>query len=102
LPKRTLSQYEELANDLVRAYAGDAASLDRIVDYLRVARQVRWDRPAPDEQVARLRRGVRERLGRESVADGDDALSLVDAQTLIARAEGSASWDELRRDLQGN
>jgi ankyrin repeat protein len=98
LPKRTLAEYEELANDLVRAYAGDAASLDRIVDYFGVTRQVRWDRPPLDGQVARLRRGVRERLGRESDAGGDDAFSLVDAQTLIARAEGFASWDELRRD----
>jgi hypothetical protein len=97
LPKRTLAQYEELANDVVRAYTGDAASLDGIVAYFRLQRQMRWDRPPLDEQVARFRRGVRERLGRESDAGGDDALSLVDAQTLIARAEGFASWDELRR-----
>jgi ankyrin repeat protein len=102
LPKRTLAQYEELANELTRAYAGDAASLDRIVDYFRAARQLRWDRPPLDEQVARFRRGVRERLGREPDAGGDDALSLGDAQMLIARTEGFASWDDLRRDLLRN
>ena len=45
LPTRTLADYEALANDLVRAYGGDAASLDRIVEYFRIHRPLRWDRP---------------------------------------------------------
>jgi ankyrin repeat protein len=97
LPTRTLADYQELANDVVRAYGGDAASLDRIVEYFKAQRPLRWDQPPLDVQVARLRRAVRERLGTETDNGVADTLSLDDAQMLIARDAGFASWDELRR-----
>jgi RNA polymerase sigma factor (sigma-70 family) len=94
LPSRTLADYEQLADDLVRAYAGDSASLDRIVEYFRVQREVRWDRPPLEEQVRRVRRGVRQRLDQPERAD-EATLSFEDARTLIARSEGFVSWAEL-------
>jgi ankyrin repeat protein len=98
LPTRTLADYEAIANDLVRAYGGDAASLDRIVEHFKIHRPLRWDLPPLDEQVARLRRAVRERLGTETDAGVEDTLSLDDARMLIARDAGFTSWAELERD----
>jgi hypothetical protein len=99
LRTRTLADYEALATDLVHAYGGDAASLDRIVEYFRIQRPLRWDRPPLDEQVARLRRAVRERLGAGTDGGVAETLSLDDAQTLIARDDGFSSWAELERVL---
>ena len=101
LPTRTLAHYEELANDLVRAYGGDATSLDRIVEYFRIQRSIRWDKPPLEEQVARLRRGVRERLTTERDTPIAEVLSLDDARMLIARDAGFVSWAELQRDSGG-
>jgi ankyrin repeat protein len=101
LPTRKVADYEALANDFVRAYGGDAASLDRIVEYFRIHRPLRWDRAPLEEQVARLRRAVRERLRTEKDTGADDTLSLDDAQMLIARDAGFASWAELRRESKG-
>jgi hypothetical protein len=98
LPSRTLADYEELANHLVRAYGGDAASLDRIVEYFKVERPLRWDRPPLDVQVDRLRHAVRRRLDTETDEGVADTLSLEDAQMLIARDAGFVSWAELERD----
>jgi hypothetical protein len=98
LPSRTLAEYEQLVEDLVRAYAGEPASLDRIVEYFRVQREVRWDRPPVEEQVRRVRRGLRQQLDQPERAD-EATLSLEDARTLIARSEGFASWAELERGV---
>ncbi len=93
LPTRTIADYEELANHLVRAYGGDAASLDRIVEYFKVERQLRWDRPPLDVQVDRLRHAVRRRLdteANEGVAETDGQRSLV-ASLLRMTAGASGS-----------
>jgi hypothetical protein len=45
--------------------------------------------------VARLRRGVRERLGPPRPTGDDALLDIEDARLLIARSEGFASWAEL-------
>jgi RNA polymerase sigma factor (sigma-70 family) len=94
LPVRTLAEYEQLVDDLVRAYAGDAASLDRIVEYFRIQRPLRWDRPPMEEQVSRFRRAVRARLDQPDV-NVEASLSLDDARTLIARSEGFTDWADL-------
>jgi len=100
LPIRSLTHYEELANDLVRAYGGDAASLDRIVEYFRIQRPIRWDQPPLEEQVARLRRAVRERLATERDRPVAEVLSLEDARMLIARDAGFVGWAELVDSLR--
>ena len=98
LPARTLARFEQLANDVVRAYAGDAESLDRIVEHLRAERHLRWDKPSIDEQISRFRRVMRAQLGDESNAIPDE-LSLHDARTLVSRWEGFASWADLVIDV---
>jgi hypothetical protein len=98
LPTRTVAGFEQLANDVVRAYGGDAESLNRIAEHLRAERQLRWDNPSIDEQIARFRRVIRAQLGDESDAISDE-LSPTDARTLVARWEGFGSWTDLVTDV---
>jgi RNA polymerase sigma factor (sigma-70 family) len=97
LPVRSVAELEILVNDLVSAYSGgDEPAVRRIAEHFRVERQLNWDRPPLSEQVARLRRGVRERLNKTVPIEGDDdTLDLVDARFLIARSEGFESWAQL-------
>jgi ankyrin repeat protein len=103
LPPRRLERYDALVRDLVDAYGrGDAGSLQRIVHYFRVERQIGWDKPPHDVQVARLRKAVRERLGdRGRAGAAETSLAIDDARSLIARAEGCDRWDELVKDVEG-
>ena len=64
LPPRRVDRYDRLARDLVDAYSGDPAALQRIVEYFRVERLFTWDRPSHDVRVSRLRKAVLDRLGR--------------------------------------
>ena len=51
--------------DLVDAFRNGAEdALRRVIDTFQAARPLTWDRPPVAEQVARLRRFVRDRLGR--------------------------------------
>jgi hypothetical protein len=55
-----------------------------------------WDRPAPAERVARLRRDVRERRGASTNAQPEPGPpTLADAQLLIARLHGFENWADL-------
>ena len=97
-PWPPLSKYEWLAMDLVDAYAGNEDALGRIIQHFRLERPLLWDRPPLEVRVARLRKAVSERLtGARGAAQAPDTLSLEDARTLIARAEGFAGWEELLR-----
>jgi hypothetical protein len=87
------------AADLVAAFGGAEDALGRIIDVFQAARALTWDRPPVTEQIARLRRFVRERLGRSSNGEGDDELPLDDARTLVARAHGYHSWDDLVKQV---
>jgi hypothetical protein len=66
-----------------------------------------WDRPPLAEQIARLRRFVRERLGKsskgegEGEGEGDNSLALDDARSLVARAHGYEDWKDLENDVNG-
>jgi ankyrin repeat protein len=103
LPARALEEYEGLARDLVEAYgSGEERAFRRIIEHFRIGRPLTWDRPPLPERVARLRRHVRERLGRRSGAEagpGRETLALADAQLLIARADGFESWAQLARHI---
>jgi ankyrin repeat protein len=101
LPPRRREQYEALARDLADAYGpGDAAALQRIVEYFRAERALTWDRPSHEVRVARLRKAVQERLGSpRSTETTESRLSADDARWLIARAEGFERWDDLVADI---
>lgn len=88
LPARGLEHYIALAKDFADAYTlGDAAALQRINDYYELERA-----PGLDQ----FREAVRERLGRPPKSEnGNDSLALADAQLLVARSDGFASWSEL-------
>src|SRR5262249_5056655 len=63
-PARGPDYYEARARDLVEACGtGEDAATRRVAALLGIERPLTWDRPAPAERVARLRRYVRERLG---------------------------------------
>jgi ankyrin repeat protein len=97
LPPRTIEKSESLVRDLVDAYGpADAGALQRIIEYFRAERAIRWDRPSHAVQVSRLRKAVVERLGgHRSVETTDASLALDDARWLIARAEGFERWEDL-------
>ena len=93
LPRRTVAEYRDLAADLARAVAGDAAALARIADRFRLHRALLWDNAPFATQVERLRRMVQERLG----GDAGRGVTREDAQELVARVEGYADWAELTK-----
>src|SRR3982751_3363887 len=101
LPLRRLDRYESLARDLVEAFGpGDAAALQRIVEYFRAERAIAWDRPPHDVLLARLRRAVVARLTNASAAStAGAALPLEEARWLIAQAEGCTSWQDLAAEV---
>lgn len=101
LPPRGLARFDALVRDLTDAFGpGDAAALQRIIEYFRAERAMTWDRPAHDRLVSRLRKAVLERLGdRRSAETTGTALATADARWLIARAEGFQRWEDLTADL---
>jgi ankyrin repeat protein len=101
LPARSLEQYETLAQSLVEAYgSGEDAALERVMDHFHLRRPLTWDQPSKDECIARLRRGMRQRLGVQSEVDNEsDKLSLPDAQLLVARSLGFKAWEQLVKDV---
>ena len=102
VPARRLASFESIATDLVDAFRNGAEdALRRVIDVLQAARPLTWDRPPVSEQIARLRRFVRERLGGQHKEEGDDTLPLDDAKLLIARAHGYEDWKDLEKDVDG-
>jgi RNA polymerase sigma factor (sigma-70 family) len=103
LPVHSLEEYEALANDLVEAYrSGQDYAFQRVLDLFQIKRPLTWDRPPLHERIARLRRFVRERLGRRSDSENEgDTLALADAQLIVARAHGFESWAELAKHIEG-
>jgi hypothetical protein len=101
LPARILEQYETLAQSLVEAFvSGDDATMQRVMDHFHLRRSLTWDQPSNDERLARLRRGVRERLGVPTNSGSkSDVLPLADAQLLVARSLGFKDWDQLVKDV---
>jgi len=101
-PARNLEQYEILARSLVEAYrSGEDAALERVMDHFHLRRPLTWDQPSKDECIARLRRGMRERLGVQSDLENEsDTLPLTDAQLLVARSLGFKNWDQLVKDIE--
>ena len=79
-------RYERVAEALVTAYrTGEPDAMQVIWEYFGHRR--RWDA---------MRRYVRLDLGRrEEPEDSSDEISLADAQALVARAQGMASWQAL-------
>src|SRR6059058_4834815 len=79
-------RYERVAEALVTAYrTGEPDAMQVIWEYFGHRR--RWDA---------MRRYVRLDLGRrEEPEDSSDEISLADAQALVARAQGMASWQVL-------
>ena len=102
LPPRDVERYDALARDLVDAYGpGDENALARIVQHFRIERALTWDQPPLEVRVARLRKGVNERLQTiRGTHPATEALSLEDARTLIAGSEGFASWEALVRSIK--
>ena len=103
LPAHSLEEYEALANDLVEAYrSGQDDAFLRVLDLFQIKRPLTWDRPPLHERIARLRRFVRERLGRRSESENEsDTLALADARLIVARAHGFESWAELAKHIEG-
>jgi len=101
LPAHSLEEYEAVARALVEAYqSGDDAAMRRVIEHFQLRRPLTWDQPPREVQVARLRRGVQERLGRRSGADDESAtLDLADAQFLVARSLGFERWEELAKHI---
>jgi ankyrin repeat protein len=101
LPAHSMEEYEAVARALVEAYqSGDDASMRRVIEHFQLQRPLTWDQPQREIQVARLRRGVQERLGRRSGAEDESAtLDLADAQFLVARSLGFESWEELAKHI---
>ena len=103
LPDRNLEQCETLARSLVEAFgSGDEAAMQRVMDHFHLRRPLTWDQPSKDVCIARLRRGMRERLGVQSESENEsDTLPLADAQLLVARSLGFKDWDQLVKDIEG-
>jgi RNA polymerase sigma factor (sigma-70 family) len=101
LPAHSLKEYEAVARALVEAYhSGDDAAMQCVIEHFQLQRPLTWDQPPREVQVARLRRGVQERLGRRSGAEDDSAtLDLADAQFLVARSLGFESWAQLTKHV---
>jgi uncharacterized protein len=102
LPNHSMEEYETLARDLVEAYqSGDDAAMRRVIERFQLQRPLTWDRPPREVQVARLRRGVQERLGRRSGAEDESAtLDPADARLLVARSHGFESWEQLAKHIE--
>jgi hypothetical protein len=90
-----------VASALVEAYqSGDEAAMRCVIEYFQLQRPLTWDQPPREVQVARLRRGVQERLGRRSGPEDESAtLDLADARFLVARSLGFESWDQLAKHI---
>jgi RNA polymerase sigma factor (sigma-70 family) len=101
LPAHSLEEYEAVALALVEAYqSGDDAAMRRVIEHFQLQRPLTWDQPSREIQVARLRRGVQERLGRRSGVEDESApLDLADAQFLVARSLGFEGWDQLAKHI---
>jgi len=102
LPAHSLEEFEAVALALVEAYqSGDDTAMRRVIEHFQLRRQLTWDQPPREVQVARLRRGAQERLGRRSGADDESAtLDLADAQFLVACSLGFESWDQLVKQIE--
>jgi ankyrin repeat protein len=102
LPPRSLEQYEALAQSLVEAYgSGEDAALERVINHFHLRRPLTWDQPSKDECIARLRRGIRERLGVQSEVENEsDKLSVGDSRLLVARSLGFNNWDDLVKEIK--
>jgi len=103
LPAHSLEEYEALADDLVEAYrSGHDEAFLRVLDLFQIKRPLTWDRPSLPERITRLRRFVRERLGRRPDSENEsDTLALADARFMVARAYGFESWAELSKHIEG-
>ncbi|MCI0391099.1 MAG: sigma-70 family RNA polymerase sigma factor [Acidobacteria bacterium] len=101
LPAHSLEHYETLADDIVEAYrSGHDDSVRRVLDLFQIKRPLTWDLPPLPERIARLRRYVRERLGRRSDSENEsDTLAFADAQLLVARSHGFESWAQLVKHI---
>ncbi|HEU0178455.1 MAG TPA: sigma-70 family RNA polymerase sigma factor [Blastocatellia bacterium] len=99
LPAHSLEEYDAVARALVEAYqSGDDAAMQLVIEHFQLQRPLTWDQPPREVKVARLRRGVQERLGRRSGAgDESSTLDLADARLLVARSQGFKSWEELAK-----
>lgn len=102
LPGHSLEEYEALANDIVEACrSGRDDAFRRVIDLFQIERPLTWDRPPPPERVARLRRFARERLGGRSDSENErDALTLANAELLVARSHGYESWAQLVKQIK--
>jgi hypothetical protein len=82
LAEDRLGQFEQLAEDFVAAYQGDAEALDRLNDI--------FPRSFTPDQLREL---VRQRAG--ALSGGTADFALADAHLLIARQHGFESWAQL-------
>ena len=91
-----------LARSLVEAFgSGDDAAMQRVMDHFHLRRSLSWDQPSNDVRLARLRRGVQERLGVRIESGTESAsLPLADTQILVARSLGFTDWNQLVKDIQ--
>jgi RNA polymerase sigma factor (sigma-70 family) len=98
LPEQSLEKYEALANNLVEAYAmGEDAALQPVIEHFHLKRMMTWEHISQSQRAERLRKFVRERLGKEE----SDRLALDEAQFLIARSLGYRSWPQLAEQIGG-
>lgn len=104
LPPRSLSHFDAIARDLVRAYGpGDANAIQRLMTYFRAGRQLAWDKPAHDVLVSRVRRALLARLeGHQGLATTESTMGEDDARWLVAQAEGYQDWADLAREAAGS
>jgi ankyrin repeat protein len=102
LPACKLEQCKSLAHDLIDAYgSGDDEAMQRVMDHFDLKRRLSWDQAAKEVVITRLRHIVHERLGIQSKSDNESyALSLIDAQHLVARSLGFKDWEHLLKDIQ--
>jgi hypothetical protein len=96
LPQYRLEAMKSLAADLVAACrSGESDSFQRIVDHFYIRRRMTWDRPEPVIRASRMRRFAVELLPPRKSQAVNDEIELADAQLLIARSYGFASWRQL-------
>jgi ankyrin repeat protein len=102
LPAHSLESCETLARSLVEAFgSGDEAAMQRVLDHFHLKRPLTWDQPSKDVRLARLRRGVREKLGLQFASEKEsDVLPFADAQLLVARSLGYKNWDQLVKEAE--
>src|SRR5262249_34685365 len=103
LPSHSLEEYETLAQALVEACgSGDDTATQRVLDHFQIKRRLTWDQPSREVCVKRLRRAVRERLGKRPDSESEsEILPLADAQLLIARSLGYKDWAEMAKHIEG-